>query len=69
MIFNISQHSRDYELLSGFIKYLSCGFVTKDAKLPNCTFYVTRIKSVLEIVIPFFEKYPLLGSKLEDFKD
>lgn len=69
MVFNIGQHSRDYELLSSFTKYLNCGFVTRDSKLPNCTFFVTKFKDVIDIVVPFFDKYPLLGSKNQDFKD
>lgn len=38
--FNIGQHSRDFELLSSFTRYLNCGFVTLNAQLPNCAFTV-----------------------------
>jgi len=66
---SISQHSRDLELLNSFTRYLNCGIVTLSAKLPNCYFSVTSLSDVVNIIVPFFEKYPMEGSKKEDFKD
>nr|ATI20393.1 LAGLIDADG endonuclease [Juglanconis oblonga] len=33
------------------------------------SFRVTKFKEITEKVIPFFDNYPILGSKLKDFKD
>jgi hypothetical protein len=61
--FNIGQHSRDFELLSSFIKYLNYGSVKLKAKLPVCLFTVLSFEDQLNNIIPFFEKYPLVGAK------
>jgi hypothetical protein len=52
--FNIGQHSRDFKLLSSFNNYLNCGFVTLNAKLPNCSFTVTKFSDAVNIIIPFY---------------
>lgn len=67
LYFSVGQHSRDVELLSTFIKFLNCGFVSLDKRRPVCSYSVTRFSDVLNIIIPFFEKYPLLGTKQLDF--
>lgn len=36
--------------------------------LPLSSEGVTKIKDNLEKIIPFFEKYPIYGSKLKDFQ-
>jgi hypothetical protein len=30
-----------------------------NAKLPNCSFTVTRFSDAVDTIIPFFERYPL----------
>jgi hypothetical protein len=69
LVFSISQHSRDFKLLNSFTKYLGCGYAVRDAKLPNCTFQVTKLQDLINIIIPFFKKYSILGAKKEDFID
>ena len=32
-------------------------------------FVVTKLSDISKIIIPFYEKYPLIGSKLKDFED
>jgi hypothetical protein len=48
--------------LVGISEYLSCGRV-EDRKTGACDFTVTSFKSHNENLVPFFEKYPLQGSK------
>ena len=70
LVFKITQHSRDKELLNSISNYLGCGRVEKRQK-DACDFTVTSIKSFEEKIIPFFSKNPLYGSKsleLEAFK-
>lgn len=61
--FSISQHSRDLLLLESFVKLFQGGFVVNYTKRPLCEFVVAKIGLILECVIPFFDKHPILGSK------
>ena len=61
--FSISQHSRDYLLLKNFITFFGCGYVVKYQKRSVCEFIVTKIDHIVEHIIPYFEKYPVVGSK------
>jgi hypothetical protein len=70
LVFKITQHSRDMELLKSISNYLGCGRVEK-RKSEACDFTVTSFKSFEEKIIPFFLTNPLYGSKcleLEAFK-
>ena len=62
LVFKLTQHSRDIELLQGISKYLGCGRIEK-RKSDACDFTVTSFKSFEEKIIPFFVKNPLYGSK------
>lgn len=68
LVFKITQHSRDIELLKGIADYFSCGRV-ENRKTNACDFTVNSFKSFEEKIIPFFLKYPLQGSKLLNFQD
>lgn len=64
--FSIAQHSRDLLLLESFINLFGGGFVMNYTKLGSatiCEFVVAKIDLILNYVIPFFEKHPILGSK------
>jgi hypothetical protein len=61
--FSISQHSRDVLLLESLVNYFGCGYVAKYEKRSICEFIVTKIDHIVEYIIPFFEKYPIEGSK------
>ena len=61
--FSISQHSRDFLLLKNLISFFGCGYVVKYQKRSVCEFIVTKIDHIVEQIIPYFEKYPIVGSK------
>lgn len=65
--FSIGQHSRDVLLLESLVNYLGCGYVARYEKRSVCEFIVTKIDHINEIIIPFFEKYPILGSKHHNY--
>ena len=67
LVFQLTQHSRDEQLMTSLIEYFDCGNVysTKDA----IYFRVGKFSDIVEKIIPFFEKYPILGVKYQDFKD
>ena len=64
--FNITQHSRDSNLIEYMVKYLGCG-VVKSNKDSTQRFEVTKFSDLYGIIIPFFDKYPLIGVKLSNY--
>ena len=72
--FQITQDSRDKELINSFLSYLDCGRirVRKYKVLKNDTcldFIVTKFCDIDKNIISFFRKYPILGVKALDFED
>jgi hypothetical protein len=68
--FRITQHSRDKELIISLVNYLDCGNVSeKQKQSPILDFQITKFEDLIEKVIPFFQKYPILGVKAKDFSD
>lgn len=70
LMFNISQHSRDAELLQNICNYLECGKYYQSLKRKEGTVTVTKFSDIDLKIIPFFKDYPIIGIKgldLEDF--
>ena len=67
--FRVSQHERDTQLINVLIKYLGAGRVEKDIKKPIVHLVVGNFSDLTNIVIPFFKKYPILGTKKLDAQD
>lgn len=67
--FHIAQHSKDIELMKLFIKFFGCSIVNLRSNLstPRCDFIVQDVTSLLNKIIPHFDKYPLLNLKQEDY--
>jgi hypothetical protein len=68
LVFKLTQHSCDIELLKDIADFFKCGRV-ENRREEACDFTVNSVKSFEDIIIPFFLKYPLQGSKLKNFKD
>lgn len=66
--YQVSQHLRDQSLIKSLKDFFECGRSEPCGK-SGISFRITKFKDITEKVIPFFENYPLLGSKLKDFKD
>ena len=67
LVFEIAQHQRDHILLVSFISFFNAGSVMK---YKNALFYrVTKFDDIVNKIIPFFKKYPILGVKALDFAD
>jgi LAGLIDADG endonuclease len=66
--FVITQHCRDEELLKSFEYYLNSGKLHK-TKRGEVIFHVRKLSDLTEIIIPFFNKYPIIGVKSEDYYD
>lgn len=66
--FTLTQPFRDELLLKSFIDYLGCGRVEKQRDL-RVDFVVTKFSDIEKKIIPFFNKYPIIGVKSKDFED
>ena len=67
--FTIYQHSRDEQLIQSLVQYLDCGRTRLDPRGSVIYFIVTRLSDIVEKILPFFEKYPLVGVKALNFGD
>lgn len=67
--FQVSQHSRDEELIRSFIGYMGCGryYSLKGSQLRG-DFVVTSLPDILNKINPFFRNYPIIGVKSKDFQ-
>ena len=71
MVFQISQHIRDQDLMNSLIPYFGCGYINikNKSQFTWLEFIVTKFSDIYEKIIPFFNKYKLFGVKLKDFED
>lgn len=66
LIFKVTQHKRDADLLKSLVDYFKCGRYYTCS--PNAGDYiVTKFDDINTKIIPFFNKYPLIGNKRLDF--
>lgn len=69
LVFSISQHSRDFLLMSKIIKYLGCGVIEQPKGRSEVRYVVYKLSDHYEKIIPFFNKYNLQSIKLLSFND
>jgi hypothetical protein len=55
--FQITQHSRDEQLMKSIIGYLGCGRYMPSLGLNHGNFVVEKFSDISEKIIPFFDKY------------
>ena len=67
LLFKVSQHERDKELMTSLIDYLNCGNISKNSTWIDYT--VVRYDDLVLKIIPFFDKYKIVGVKLQDYLD
>ena len=65
--FSIAQDSRDLLLLRSLVEFFNCGYVTQYKNRKVCEFVTTKIKDIINYIIPFFDKYEIKGSKYNDY--
>ena len=68
LIFKISQHHRDKNLLELISKYLNCGNVYYHSE-NAFVFKVGKFVDINNKIIPFFKSYPIQGIKELDYQD
>lgn len=67
--FSIAQHSKDLLLLESIVDFFGCGYVSKYKNRAVCEYIVTKLDHIMEIIIPFIEKHPVVGSKYFSYLD
>lgn len=67
LTFQITQNGRDEQLMRFLIKYFDCGNIYKRQEAFD--YKVTKVDDLVDKIIPFLNKYPVIGVKSEDFKD
>lgn len=66
--FSIAQHSRDFYLMNRIVNYFDCGVYVSHSTRAYGEFRIVALDKILGIIIPFFYKYPLQGSKYFNFQ-
>lgn len=67
--FRITQHTRDTKLMELLIQYLGAGRLEKDSRKNVLYLVIGNFLDLTQIIIPFFNKYPILGVKYLDYLD
>jgi len=65
--FSVSQNEDRAEVLYLMQEKLNCGFIRRDYSDKTLKYEVRSLNSLVEKIIPHFDKYPLLSSKHKDF--
>ena len=67
--FHVSQNGDRAQVLELIHERLGCGYIKPNSKRDRALVYVVRERrALLESVIPFFERVPLISSKRADFE-
>ena len=69
LVFQLTQHSRDYQLLFCIYELLGCGHIYKKGDGEILDFRVRKLDDIINKIIPFFNNYPIRGVKALDFAD
>lgn len=64
LVFTLTQHSRDEVLLTSLVKFFDSGYYNLRKDGLACDYKIADFNSIYNKVVPFFNKYPLYGTKL-----
>lgn len=68
--FQLTQHSRDKQLMENIATYLGCGrYEARSKNIKAGNLVVSKISDLTEKIIPFYDKYSIMGCKSQDFSD
>ena len=65
--FILTQHNRDQSLINSFVTFFGCGKINQASQATY--FVVQRLSDLTNNIIPFFDRYPLVGIKVKDYED
>lgn len=69
LIFQLTQHSRDIELMESLVTFFGCGRIVQDPNYSWVNFIVSKFSDINDKILPFFNQYPVIGKKNDNFKD
>ena len=67
LVFQLTQHVRDEQLMRSFIDYFNCGNICKSRE--SFVYRVEKFSDIENKIIPFFNKYQIQGVKHLDYLD
>lgn len=67
LVLKLTQHSRDEQLMRNLIEFLDCGNIYIYNEVVDLR--ITKFNDLTNKVLPFFNKYQILGVKSKDLKD
>jgi hypothetical protein len=67
LVFTISQHTRDKQLMTSLTQYLGCGYIYVNRG--SVDLVISKFKDLENKVLPLFKNYPILGVKFQDYLD
>lgn len=67
--FIVVQNLNDTVLMEEIKSVLGCGYVTINETSQIARFSVTKLSDIQNIIIPFLDKYPIVGEKVKDYED
>ena len=67
LVFQVTQHERDEQLMKIIIEYLNCGYVVQNRTWLD--YRVMKLNDIIKIIISFYLKYPIQGVKALDLAD
>ena len=65
LLFKIYKYERDKGIMKSFIDYLNCGNINKNFTWIDYT--VVKYEDLVLKIIPFFDKYKIVGVKLQEY--
>lgn len=68
LVFSLSQHARDIELLERLVNYLGCGKIRKSHSRGTAEWVIANSADINLKLIPFLTKFTLSGVKVLDFE-
>ena len=69
IVFQVTQHIRDEELIKSLVTYFQCGQYQIATHKKWGSYICTKFSDNFYKILPFFSQYPIRGSKNKDFLD
>jgi hypothetical protein len=65
--FKVALHSKDLALIKQIQSFFGVGSISRDKRDNQAVFSVSSVKDLINVIIPHFDKYPLITQKRADF--
>ena len=66
-IFSIHLHSKDISLLESIKDYFGVGIVNLENNTKSASYKILSVTNMINVIIPHFDKYPLISQKQADY--